>query len=206
MSRFLGLLSILIFAIPARAELPLATSASWNDLRQQCQPLAGNRSKALPLETAKALRALLDRKPAEDEDAVREVQKLLDPHCLIGVTINPESRVKAARGPADVSLVKDRATLVLVKVHNEAGVTHPLAVSGPQILGKNAVGEGRWLEVAVLGKPSRLLGQRLEYVVLKLTAREVGKREATLKFDVGQGSQDLGFRGEVPILFTVREP
>ena len=28
-------------------------------------------------------------------------------------------------------------------------------------------------------------------------------REATLRFDVGQGSQDLGFRGEVPVLFTV---
>jgi hypothetical protein len=40
--------------------------------------------------------------------------------------------------------------------------------------------------------------------VLRLTAREGGKREATFRFDVGQGTQDLGFRGEVPVLFTVR--
>jgi hypothetical protein len=37
-----------------------------------------------------------------------------------------------------------------------------------------------------------------------LTALEAGKREATLNFDVGQGTQDLGFRAEVPILFHVK--
>jgi hypothetical protein len=39
---------------------------------------------------------------------------------------------------------------------------------------------------------------------VRLAAHEAGKREATLKFDVGQGTQDLGFRAEVPVLFTVR--
>ena len=33
--------------------------------------------------------------------------------------------------------------------------------------------------------------------------RRPGKREGKLAFDVGQGSQDLGFRNEVDILFTV---
>jgi hypothetical protein len=41
-------------------------------------------------------------------------------------------------------------------------------------------------------------------VILRLRSSEAGKREATLQFDVGQGTQDLGFRAEVPILFTVR--
>jgi hypothetical protein len=31
-----------------------------------------------------------------------------------------------------------------------------------------------------------------------------GRREATLGFDVGQGTQDLGFRGEVPVLFDIQ--
>src|SRR5262249_46322963 len=30
-----------------------------------------------------------------------------------------------------------------------------------------------------------------------------GRREATIGFDVGQGTQDLGFRGEVPVLFEI---
>jgi len=42
-------------------------------------------------------------------------------------------------------------------------------------------------------------------VVLHLIGREAGKREATLQFNVGQGTQDLGFRAEVPVLFTITE-
>src|SRR5262249_32815871 len=125
------------------------------------------------------------------------------------VHINAESRVKAARGPAAAVLVRDRPTLVLVKVHNEAGVTHPLAVDGPQLLRTGRKGPGRWLEAVVLSPaplPNALAGRTLEYRILRLTARQAGKREATLRFDVGQGTQDLGFRAEVPILFRVRTP
>src|SRR5258708_6845573 len=32
--------------------------------------------------------------------AIVEMQKILDRHCLIGVNINPESRVKVQEGPA----------------------------------------------------------------------------------------------------------
>ena len=52
---------------------------------------------------------------------------------------------------------------------------------------------------------NRLSGDKIEYRVLKLTPRQTGKREATLAFDVGQGSQDLGFRAEVPVLFVVKK-
>jgi hypothetical protein len=65
----------------------------------------------------------------------------------------------------------------------------------------------QWLRLSLLGRPGlgeKLSGLKLEYVVLRLQTDEVGKREATLRFDVGQGTQDLGFRGEVPVLFTVR--
>ena len=93
------------------------------------------------------------------------------------------------------------ATVVLVRVHNEGGVTSTLAASGPGLIGRE---EGGWLEAAAV-TPAKLTGRRLQYVALKLTAREPGKREATFRFDVGQGTQDLGFRAEVPILFTVRE-
>ena len=41
----------------------------------------------------------------------------------------------------------------------------------------------------------------MEYRILQLYSRDAGRREATLVFNVGQGTQDLGFRSEVPILF-----
>src|SRR5262249_47777127 len=122
------------------------------------------------------------------------------------VTINPESRVKVARGPAAAELPFNRAAVVLIKVHNEAGVTQALKVAGPQLRSRDQTGKGRWLEAAVVTtKPfaRTLSGQAVEYVAVRRAAHEAGRREATLKCDVGQGTQDLGFRAEVPILFKI---
>ncbi len=63
----------------------------------------------------------------------------------------------------------------------------------------------RWLDVATLdGQPlnKALSGLKLEYRLLDLYSRDVGRREAKLLFDVGQGTQDLGFRNEVNMLFN----
>ena len=201
--------SVVLAAVPGRAQmaLPLVEDVRWASTYQEgLRLLKGLEAvKApLPAETVRALRALLVEKPDDPEAAALAVQKLLDAHCLVGVSINPESRVKAARGPARIDLGKDRVTFVLVKVHNEAGVREPLAVRGPGLIEKGQATAGRWLDGAVV--EGKLTGQRLQYVVLRLTPREAGKREATLQFDVGQGTQDLGFRAEIPILFTVREP
>jgi len=49
-----------------------------------------------------------------------------------------------------------------------------------------------------------LSGLGIEYALALIYSGESGKREATIGFDVGQGTQDLGFRGELPILFDIR--
>lgn len=53
---------------------------------------------------------------SDQAQAVHEIQEILDPLCLIGVTINPESRVKVAPGPADANLVQHGWRVFLVKV------------------------------------------------------------------------------------------
>jgi hypothetical protein len=40
------------------------------------------------------------------EVATAKIQAVLDPHCLAGVTINPEMRVKVITGPARLELVE----------------------------------------------------------------------------------------------------
>jgi hypothetical protein len=193
----------------AQAPLPLVEDADCKALRAHVRTLLTGLEKqkaALPAEVMAELRPLLEKEPDDPEAAAKAIQKALDARCLIGVSINPESRVKAARGPAAAELTQNEAKYVLVKIHNDAGVTAPLTVTGPQIVAPGKGGDG-WLEASVVTEAplaAKLGGQRVEYVVLKLTAREAGKREATFKFDVGQGTQDLGYRAEVPILFTVR--
>src|SRR5262249_42939268 len=50
----------------------------------------------------------------------------------------------------------------------------------------------------------KLSGLKVEYALALIHSSQAGKREATLGFNVGQGTQDIGFRGEVPVLFSVR--
>jgi len=190
--------------------LPLVDEVELAALKDQSERLtkALEALKApLPADVAKELQALM-RNGAKDAETPQKIQKVLDRRCLFGVTINPESRVKATRGPLPGQLVRDQPSYVLVKVHNDAGVTAALKLEGPELrtAGK-AHGDG-WLEATVVtASPlaAKLTGQKVEYVVVRLTPRESGKREATFRFDVGQGTQDLGFRAEVPVLFTVRD-
>jgi hypothetical protein len=203
----LAVLALLPAASTAQTPLPLVEEAAWEPLRDHCRRLLDRLEAAkapLPAATARELKALLDKGPADPNAAVAAAQKLLDAHCLIGVNINPESRLKAVRGPLTIELPRGREVVVLVKVQNEGGVTHPLTVSGPELIVQDKAEAGQWLSASIPAD-EKLSGRGLEYRLLRLTAREVGKREATFRFDVGQGTQDLGFRAEVPILFTIRE-
>ncbi len=63
----------------------------------------------------------------DQKQAVVDIQNILDAYCLAGININPESRVKVKEGSANKELMQQGWRTFLVKVHNEAGVTAPLA-------------------------------------------------------------------------------
>lgn len=174
----------------------------------------------LPPATVSRLRTAMQNPDAAA--GAKAIEAILDPHCLAGVHINPESRVKVAEGPAKKELMQQGWRSFLVKVVNEAGVTAILNATSPNAQpqfkrSRNsptpkqeitpADVRDRWMDIAVLGSsPSkpRLSGLELEYRVVVIGSRDTGKREATIAFDVGQGTQDLGFRNEVAILFNCR--
>ena len=81
---------------------------------------------ALSKEDVKRLKALQE-KPLTRETSTA-IQHILDPYCIAMVDINPEERVKVARGPANAKLIQGGWTSFLIKVHNEAGVTAQLQV------------------------------------------------------------------------------
>lgn len=205
----------------AKPRLPLVAGAEAQPLKAQVArvvqalELLGN---PLPPEQKAALdKALAVKDPAA---CVEKIQAVLDPLCLAGVNINPESRVKVAAGPAPLKLVEQGWRVFLVKVHNEAGVTAALRVSSPNAEAvykrasnkPNAVAAisqeqlaDRWLDVGLYDQQplnKELSGLPLEYRIVQLFSRDRGRREAKLLFDVGQGTQDLGFRNEVNLLFA----
>ncbi|MGL4554766.1 MAG: hypothetical protein ACRC33_26675 [Gemmataceae bacterium] len=184
-------LTLLLFAqtLAAVDEVPAAP------FRAHVEKLLADHPAAVTPDGAAAVRAALK---AGD---VTKAQTLIDAHCLFGVHVNPESRVKAVRGGRGAALALGKPTLALIRVHNEGGVTHPLAVHSEQAVTPKGGDAERWVGVEVLD--GTLSGRVLEYRVIRLTPRQAGRREATFSFDVGQGTQDLGYRAEVPVLFRV---
>jgi hypothetical protein len=196
----------------------------WQPLSAQLRRLVealNYQGVPLSADDSKALGELLQ---SGGSDAVAKIQEILDPYCLIGVNINPESRVKVAQGPAKPILVEKGWRAFLVKVHNEAGVTAELRAVSPhgqslfsggfsaspsdrefQRAEKNISNEERWVDLKMFNsQPLRpnLSGLPLEYRILQIYSRDAGKREGKFMFNVGQGSQDIGFRNEVDILFA----
>lgn len=151
------------------------------------------------------------------------VQNILDPYCLALININPESRVKVLRGAAKAKLIQNGWVSYLVKVNNEAGVTAQLNVQSPnaatplytpsfsarvdsnKLLTAGQVAN-RFLEIQLYrNRPmlTHLSGLKLEYAILQIYSKDAGQREVELGFNVGQGTQDIGFRNTVNILFSI---
>ncbi|MEN3338061.1 MAG: hypothetical protein V7647_1737 [Acidobacteriota bacterium] len=159
-----------------------------------------------------------------EAEAVARIQAALDRRVLATVHINPESRVKVEQGLARPELVQGGTRIFLVKVLNDAGVTAPLVVQSansgrvfvpshggvgdpePRMTLTEAQVRDRWAEMSIYTDPPmrpRLSGLAVEYVILQIYSRDVGQRTASLAFNVGQGTQDIGFRNDVDVLFTI---
>jgi hypothetical protein len=223
-------LILVSFAPAVGADLPGKSSSALPIVRQvELQPLKAHVKRVVqalellgnPLtpEQQSALKAALDDTTPSSLPAI---QAVLDPLCLVGVNINAESRVKVAPGQASKELTQHGWRVFLVKVHNEAGVTAALRASSPNAAPQVARSSGkpnaeaaispaeladRWLDVAMFDSQpmnANLSGLPLEYRIIELYSRDAGRREAKIAFDVGQGTQDLGFRNEVNLLFDCR--
>jgi hypothetical protein len=157
---------------------------------------------------------------ADEEEGAQQIQRALDRYALAVVRINPESRVSVEQGPARPELVEGGTRLFLVKVLNEANVTAPLRVESPNNGDVFVRSDGspepkpaltardvrdRWAGISLYDKrpmPRRLSGLAVEYVILEIFSRDTGQRSAQVAFNVGQGTQDVGYRNDISILFN----
>lgn len=158
------------------------------------------------------------------ENTVKQIQEILDPYCLALININPESRVKVEKGAAHARLIQNGWVSFLIKINNDAGVTAKLEVESPnaatplyapsfdhRVAEKKKLSAGqvanRFLEMQIYrNRPMlpTLSGLNLEYAILQVYSKDNGKREVEMGFNVGQGTQDIGFRNTVNILFDIR--
>lgn len=157
---------------------------------------------------------------ADEATAVAQLEQILDKYVLAVVDINPEGRVKVQAGPAKPELVEAGVRIFLLKIINKAGVTAKLRVESPNSLPVFVPSDGspdppkklspadvrdRWMEIDLYDKnpmSEQLSGLPLEYRLLEIYSRDHGQRSAKISFNVGQGTQDIGFRNEMVLYFN----
>src|SRR5687767_6693652 len=218
-----------LFAELAFAAVPLARGVRLSANGVELQPLLAQVRRVLeamdalgePFAAADVAALTAAENSSQPDSIAGAVERLLGARCLVDVRVNPEGRVSVSRGPAAARLVEQGWRAFLVKVHNEAAVTGRLAIESPQArpVYRPATGNAmappsvrpadivdRWLAVEMFDdKPlePQLSGLAVEYRVVTLYSRDRGQREAQLGATVGSGSEDIGFRNRVAILFQV---
>lgn len=219
------------FAFQVAADPPEVASVP-SVVSVTAQPLASNVRRVIQTLDAmgqpmpRALQAEIAT-AMESGDSV-DIQRVLDAQVLAVVAINPEERVSVSRGPLKATIQQAGHQPRLIKVINRSTSTSRLRVTSPQagpvyagtaklsmqrqqqielLENQNEAGsKERFLSLEVFRSPpmtAQLSGLEVEYVVLLLAASESGKREAILKFDIGDGTADLEHRNELPVLLDI---
>jgi hypothetical protein len=163
--------------------------------------------------------------------AVADITHILEPYVILNVVVNPESRVSVVKNHSTPRLVQHGWKVFLIRVENLAEATgklrcvseQALPVSGQapgsQITATGIVPPGssrpvsviteaqivdRWLALEMFDKPPllpELSGLNIEYRIIQLYSRDEGQREATIGFDVGPATADIGYRNSTAVLF-----
>ena len=113
-----------------------ASAQNFPPVAVEGQPLAANINRVLqaldflgaplPADTTQQLKTAI-----KDQDATK-LQQVLDKHVLAVVSLSPEARVKAARGPAYAVLQQSGHIPYVLKIVNESTVTKQLNINSPQ--------------------------------------------------------------------------
>jgi len=128
----------------------------------------------------------------------------MDQSVFLRVIISPESRVRVLEGNLVPGLVQHAWIDAPISIENQAGVTSSIRLESEQFIdGRLGESRLRWLQIELV-PDTPLTGASWERRKLRIWSRDQGVRAAAISINVGQGTQDLGFRGELAQTFLVR--
>lgn len=165
-----------------------------------------------------SIKAGLKKLQPEQGDGVvtAEVQKLLDPLCLLTVGVNQDGSISTASMMEKPELLEQGWRTVLIKVINTGQKTGELIYESPNAKPvpkseQDKVAE-RWLDIATIqSQPllTRLSGLELEYRVIQLYCRDKGERHGTLTVKLGNQRSEMPLhvssKASTAVSFQVRD-
>ena len=173
---------------PVRADEPTLA-----EMVRGIDSVLSGRKQPLP----QTVRENLEIARGKNDDAA--LHRALAGEVFLTIRINPEGRVKVLPGAAPATLTVGESRAFLLKIENASGGQQSLLPVASYV---GAARNPFRLAVPKLGgREPRLVGLPLEYRLLTVECSEPGTHELTVGISAGQGTQDLGFRGEVPVLF-----
>ena len=120
----------------------------------------------------------------------------------IVVHISPESRVKADSAESHHRMTLGQWHEFPILIENAAGITTDFNIHSKQEMVHSLPSKQRWLQYKI-DPPGKLSGEPREWRMLRCKTDEFGVRAAILEFDAGQGTQDLGFRSDLILVFEI---
>ena len=135
-------------------------------------------------------------------ESIAAIAATVEPSVVLRVDVNPESRVKLAAVSPLPDLVVDRTHRFLLEVRNEARIHAPLRIVASD-RSVDPPRPARFCDIGIVdsfASSSVLSGAEREWKIVEIRCTEQGRREVHLEADVGQGTQDLGFRAAADLL------
>ncbi|XZE53538.1 CehA/McbA family metallohydrolase [Planctomycetaceae bacterium SH139] len=136
----------------------------------------------------------------------RALDEALSPLTLLSASVNPESRIKISSRTDRIELLQGRPQRFLIQLENTAGTTAPLGLTAIDIASAPPQAAD-WFDIRVIDSPFSSVhctGAEHEFKVIEVLMRESGLREVRLVADVGQGTQDLGFRATTDLMIDTK--
>src|SRR5947207_1446637 len=116
--------------------------------------------------------------------------------------------IGVAAGPMGAAPARTESSPPLPVVENVAAELQAVSPNARSLYNSpRADLANRWLDLQMFNAQplqKTLSGLELEYRIVQLYSRDRGKREAKISFNVGQGTQDIGFRNDVDLLLDCR--
>ncbi len=112
--------------------------------------------------------------------------------------------MRVLAGSLEPELMQGEWIEMPITIENQAGVTSSIRLESKEFVDESfGNSRMRWLRVE-LRPNSPLTGDSVEYRTLRMWSRDQGVRAAVISVDVGQGTQDLGFRNEILQSFLIK--
>jgi len=218
------------FAEPGVSMMPMVVARDEPPVRERLEQNVGeivNALTALKVSVSDDTQAILKTTAKlSDFDTIGAIQRDLDRHSLLSVTLNDEAwftLTPASPRPVDRPLTKGHWNTFLVKIDNSSRVTSPLGVRSPQALpvlseeNKSSIDYcvdqqhdwSQWFLMRLIGPPlmpAYLSGKEVEYFVLQLCSLDAGDRAAEFTFYLGGGQVSQGHYGSTMMVFKIVEP